>query len=165
VRIESLEDGSRLSLRTDPRSNFPGGRRLLWWDDLDFLYFTAYAIWGYTCAPYTFLWPGVETRELEPWQQDGETWRRLEVTYPDGFHTHSRRQIYYFDSRGLLRRNDYTAEVFGSFARSAHMCYEHRDFDGLVFPTKRRVYSRGRRNRPRRITTLVSIDIANVSVD
>jgi hypothetical protein len=164
VRIESVEDGSRLSSRADPRSKFPGGRRLLWWDDLDFLYFSGYAVWGYSCAPYTFLWDGVESREIEPWEQDGETWRRLEVTYPPGFHAHSRQQIYYFDSTGLLRRNDYTAEVFGGFAKSAHMSYEHKEFDGLLFPTRRRVYSRSRSNKPRPFPTLVSIDIARVEV-
>jgi hypothetical protein len=164
VRIELVEDGSVLSSRTDPRSRFPGGRRLLWWDDLDFLYFTGYAIWGYMCAPYTFLWHGVDTQEIEPWEQDGETWRRLEVTYPAGFDAHSRRQIYYFDSAGLLRRNDYTAEVFGSFAKSAHMCSEHKEFGGLVFPTKRRVYSRRRSNKPRPFPTLVSIDVTDIDV-
>lgn len=164
VRIESVEDGSCISSRTDPRSRFPGGRRLLWWDDLDFLYFTGYAMWGYMCAPYTFLWPEVVTREVEPWEQDGETWRRLEVTYPPGMHTHSRRQTYYFDPTGLLRRNDYTAEVFGSFAKSAHMCFEHEELDGLVVPTKRRVYSRGRSNKPRAFPTLVRIDIASIEL-
>lgn len=42
VRIES-DDGAVLSRREDPRSCF-GGRRALWWDHLDFLYFAGYAL-------------------------------------------------------------------------------------------------------------------------
>jgi hypothetical protein len=165
VRIESAEDGMVLSSRTDPRSKFPGGRRLLWWDHLDFLYFSGYAMWGYLIAPYSFLWKGVEVREIEPWQQDAEIWRRLEVTYPADLHAHCRQQIYYYDAQGRLRRNDYTAEVFGGFARSAHMCDDHKTFDGLTLPTRRRVYGRRRNNKPRPRPTLVSMDIhsANVS--
>jgi hypothetical protein len=164
VRIESAEDGTVLSSRTDPRSKFPGGRRLLWWDDLDFLYFSGYAMWGYLLAPYSFFWKGVEAREIEPWQQDGETWRRLAVTYPAGSHVHCREQIYYYDAEGRLRRNDYTAEVFGGFARSAHMCDEYKTFDGLTLPTRRRVYGRRRNNKPRPRPTLVSMDIHSASV-
>src|SRR4051794_30006965 len=77
VRIESIEDGSVVSSRTDPRQKFPGGRRLLWWDDLDFLYFCGYAMWGYLMAPHSFLWQGVQTREIAPWEEQGETWRCL----------------------------------------------------------------------------------------
>jgi hypothetical protein len=164
VRIESAEDGTVLSSRTDPRSKFPGGRRFLWWDDLDFLYFSGYAMWGYLIAPYSFLWKGVEAWEVEPWQQGGEIWRRLEVTFPADSHVHCRRQIYYFDAEGRQRRNDYTAEVFGSFARSAHMCDEHKTFDGLTLPTRRRVYGRRRNNRLRPRPTLVSMDIHRASV-
>ena len=164
VRIESAEDGAVLSSRTNSRSKFPGGRRFLWWDDLDFLYFSGYAMWGYLIAPYSFLRKGVEAWEIEPWQQDGEIWRRLEVTYPAGSHVHCRRQIYYYDAQGRLHRNDYTAEVFGSFARSAHMCDEHKTFDGLTLPTRRRVYGRRRNNKPRPRPTLVSMDIHSASV-
>jgi hypothetical protein len=164
VRLESLIDGSVIAQRRDPRSKFPGGRRQLWWDDLDFIYFSGYAMWGYLCAPFTFTWPGVQTREIEPWEEGDEQWRRLEVTYPDAWHAHCPRQVYYFDSRGLLRRNDYTAEVFGGWAKSAHVCEGHRTFDGLVFPTKRRVYPRRRSNRRRAFPTLVEIDIHHVAL-
>jgi hypothetical protein len=106
----------------------------------------------------------VQTREIEPWEEGDERWRRLEVTYPDAWHTHCSRQIYYFDPRGLLRRNDYTAEVFGGWAKSVHICEGHRSFDGLVFPTKRRVYPRRRSNRRRAFPTLVEIDIHHVAL-
>lgn len=40
----------------------------------------------YSDKPITTIsLPGVETRELEPWQEDGETWRRLEITLDHSF--------------------------------------------------------------------------------
>jgi hypothetical protein len=164
VRIESVGDGTVLAERADPRDRFPGGRRRLWWDRLDFLYFVGYAIWGYACTPFIFTWPGVETRELEPWEEGGRRWRRLEVTFPERMHVHSRVQTFYFDDRGLLGRLDYDPEVFGGWVRSAHLCAEHRDFDGLSFPTRRRVHPRRRDNRVRRFPTYVRLDIAQVEL-
>jgi hypothetical protein len=165
VRIESMDDGSLLAERQNPRAKFPGGRRWLWWDHLDFLYFAGYAMWGYACAPFLFEWPDVEVREIEPWEEEDQTWRRLEVTYPETLHVHCRRQVYYFDPEGLLRRNDYTAEINGNFAKSAHYAAEHREFGGLVFPTRRRVFGRKRNNQPRRHPVLVAIDIAEMQVE
>jgi len=36
-------------------------------------------------------------QELSPWDHDGETWRRLAVTFPDSVPIHSRKQAYYID--------------------------------------------------------------------
>ncbi len=154
VRIEA-EDGRVLAERDDPRSRFPGGRRRLWWDRLDALYFAGYALWNYLTTPYLLLSDGVEARE------EG---RRLQVTFPPGMPTHSREQTFWFDDQGLLERLDYTAEVFGGWARAAHLCAEHRTYDGLVFPTRRRVVPRSGAGRPRRGPTLVRIDLDGVAV-
>lgn len=162
VRIES-DDGQVLERRSDPRSCFRG-RRLLWWDHLDFLYFAGYALWGYACAPFVFAQPGFETREIEPWEQEGERWRRLAVTFPADVPAHCREQVFHFDWSGRLRRNDYTAEVFGPWAKAAHICHDHREYGGLVFPTRRRVYPRSRSGRPRSAPTLVRIDVESVQV-
>lgn len=47
-----------------------------------------------------------------------------------------------FGEDGLLRRLDYTADVFGALARGAHLCEAHKTFDGVVIPTYRRVIPR-----------------------
>lgn len=162
VRVER-EDGSVVADRRDPRRLFRG-RRNLWWDELDFLYFAGYAMWGYVCAPFLFAGPGFEVREVEPWREGAETWRRLAVTFPPEVPAHCREQVFYFDERMRLRRNDYTAEVFGSWAKAAHYCHEHREFDGVMFPTHRRVFPRARSGRPRPFPTLVWIDVESASV-
>jgi hypothetical protein len=65
----------------------------------------------------------------------------------------------HFDERRLLTRLDYTAEVFGKWARGRHECRGHRSFDGLVFPTSRRV-TLGPLPRP----TIIWIEVDDVSV-
>jgi hypothetical protein len=47
-------------------------------------------------------------------------------------HTHCREQILYFDHKGLVRRHDYTSEVFGSWAKAAHYPSDHQSFEGVV---------------------------------
>jgi hypothetical protein len=163
VRIES-EDGAPLAERQDPRAAFRTLRRRIWWDDLDALYFGGYALWNYLTTPLLLLRPGVETRELSSWEDDGERWRRLGVRFPPDVPTHSAEQVFYFDAAGLLRRLDYTAEVFGAWATAAHYCREHRTFGSLVLPTRRRVLPRKRDGRPRPFPTLVWIEIDDVEV-
>ena len=165
--IES-EHGDAVEARDDPRSAFRGGlgglRRNLRWDPLDATYFAGYAMWNYLTTPHLLTRRGVELREGEPWSEGGETWRRLEVAFPDGLDTHSRHQSFFVDHRGLLRRHDYTAEPVGGWAKAAHYCAEHRTFDGLVFPTKRRVVPLGFGNRALPGPTLVWIELDRVSV-
>ena len=50
--------------------------------------------------------------------------------------------------RGLLRRNDYTAEVFGSWAKATHYCWDHESFDGLVVPTRRKALLKRPNGKP-----------------
>lgn len=157
VRIETL-DGAVLAERADPRAAF-GGRRNLWWDHLDLLYFAGYALWGYVGAPFIFTGPGFEVEEEEPWREGDQTWDGIRVTFPADVPAHSRRQSFWFGADGLIRRNDYTAEVFGGWAKAAHYCWDHRDFHGIVVPTRRRAMPRGPGGRP------LPIPLVRIAVD
>src|SRR6516162_6838282 len=152
VRIET-EDGRTIRHREDPREICA---RHSVWDDLDLLYFKGYAQWGYLNEPFYFLMPGFEMREGEPWREGTETWRRLDVVFPEGFPAHSREQSFYFDESGEVRRHDYAAYVFGGKA-SAHYHEQYREFSGFRMATRRRVYSKGSNGRPRRFLTLIWI--------
>jgi hypothetical protein len=145
-----IEDGGVVEARADARAAFRGPRRLVRWDDLDLLYFSGYAIWGYATFPFHLTLPGVEVEEA------GE--RRLRVRYPAGWPVHSREQDFHFDESGLLVRNDYTAEVIGGWAHAVHLSAEHRSFDGLVLPTRRRVHPSATKR-----VTLVRIEIDEVT--
>ena len=104
-------------------------------------------------------------RELEPWREGGgETWRRLEARFPAGIDTHCPRQVFYYDRELRLRRHDYTAEVVGRWAHAAHMCADHVEVGGLLFPTRRRVVPRGPGNRPLPFPTLVALQLSEIEV-
>jgi hypothetical protein len=160
-------DGSIVEERDDPRAAFaglPGLRRNLRWDALDGLYFAGYAMWNYLNLPFLLSGAGFETSEGEPIEADGERWRRLDATFPEGVHTHCPEQTFYFDDRGLLRRHDYTPDVVSSLANAAHFCDEHVEVDGLTFPTRRRVVPKGPGGRPLAGPTVVWIELSSITV-
>src|SRR5260370_737072 len=107
-------------------------------------------MWTYLNTPFLLVRPGVESEELEPWRDSGETWRRLKVRFPTEIATHSAEQTLYFDRQGLLKRHDYDVEISGGTA-AAHYVSDLKEFSGIVFPTTRRIFTRQRgpcRHRP-----------------
>jgi hypothetical protein len=163
VRIET-DAGGLVEERVGARAAFGDLRHKLRWDKLDILYFGAYAIWTYISAPFVFAQDGYEVREIEPWEENNERWRRLAVRFPEGVQTHSRDQVFYFDGDGLIRRHDYTAEPLGSWANAAHYCFEHRVFDDLIVPTRRRVFPRLSNNRRLSRPLLVWIEVKHAAL-
>jgi hypothetical protein len=120
------------AVREHPRDAY--GDLLFRWDHLHLTYFAGYALWNYVTTPWLLAHEGVRVEELPG--------RRLRVTFPPDIPTHSPVQVFYVGADGLLARLDYTAEVFGRWARGAHVCREHRRFGPLVTPTWRRVTPR-----------------------
>lgn len=158
VRIESGQADRPLH-RANAREAFSHMSHKLKWDTLDALYFAGYALWNYVCTPFMLARPGFQLREGQPWHEGGETWRRLEAVFPADIPTHSREQTFFFDERGLLRRLDYTAEVFSRWARSSNYCYDYREMSGVMVPTRRKVTLRGPGGRPLGWPTMVWIEI------
>jgi hypothetical protein len=134
-------NGSIENDRAESRASFAGHTRPTPWDQLHLTYFVGYALWNYLCTPFIFTWPGFSSQELDIHLEAGQTWRVLEVTYPEGFPTHTRVQKFYFDDQEyFLRRLDYITDVAGGVV--AHYCYDHKEFGGIIFPTLRRVVRR-----------------------
>ena len=106
VAIET-SNGDVLEERANPRESFRGHKFDTPWDSLQLAYFAGYAMWTYLNTPFLFALPGVKTKELESWKENGEAWRRLRVTFPERVATHSAEQTFYFDRQGLLKRHDY----------------------------------------------------------
>lgn len=158
VRIES-DRGDRQLQRAHAREAFSRLSHKVRWDTLDALYFIGYALWNYVSTPFMLARPGFELREGEAWHEGRETWQRLEVTFPPDIPTHSREQTFYFDEGGLLRRLDYTAEVFAHWARASNYCYTYRELSGIMVPTRRKVTLRGPGGHPLPWPTMVWIDI------
>jgi len=163
VWIEN-QGGVVLQERSNPRGYFASIRRKFFWDDLDALYFGSYAMWNYLTQPFLLNRPEITLQKLEPWSEQGETWQRLEASFPEDFPTHSPKQNFYFNEQGRIVRHDYTALVFGTWAKAAHYSMEFKTFDGFLFPTQRRVWPRRGNNRPFRGFTLVGLHIKDVKV-
>jgi hypothetical protein len=157
------DDGRVVDSRSNPRDAFAGHQLATPWDDEHLVYFSGYAMWTYLTTPFLLRLPGFETQEIEPWSEEGEQWRRLKVTFPTTVPSHSREQIFYFDTKGLLRRHDYSVDILGGTS-SANYAMEYRTFNGLVYPTKRRVYAYGPDNRPLRDRLAVSLDFHEIVV-
>lgn len=157
-------EGNVVDELSHPRATMAGYQGDTPWSPTQMGYFISYATWIYLAEPLLFTLPGVETREIEPWQEDGETWRRLEVTFPDTIASHSAVQTYYFDSlSGMQRRMDYDVEVNG-WAEVSHYTSEHQNFDGLLAPTRRRVLLRDKENNGLHNFAAILLDVDAVKL-
>jgi hypothetical protein len=113
-------DGALIEAREDPERSFDGHQFETPWDDIHLAYFVGEALWTYVNMPFLATRTGFVTEEITPIEADGETWRRLEVTFPDHIKSHTRRQILCFGPDGLLRRHDFTIDLLG--AVPPHSC-------------------------------------------
>jgi hypothetical protein len=161
VALET-ESGELLGERDNPRASFKGQTQFSPWDDLHVGYFCGYALWTYLTTPFLYSSPDFLAEEIEPWEEDGQGWRVLQVTFPEHIASHSRVQWSYFGDDGLLRRHQYKVDVMGG-ARGVNYASDYRDFDGILVPTKRRIY--GYDDQKQKIPTplLIAIDIDDVT--
>jgi len=132
------------------------------WDDLDIAYFSGEALWTYLTVPFLYTYPGVATEELSPWEENGEKWRRLQVTFPENIVSHNRKAISYFGEDGLLGRHDYTVDVLGG-ATGANYASNHKNVHGIIFPTTRRVYAYDAAQHKVPDPLLVAIDMGEIT--
>jgi hypothetical protein len=95
-------DGSISEELKESRVSFQDHKRETPWNDLQLTYFMGCVIWNYLTVSFIFVQSGFSTRELEPHTEIGQTWRVLEVTFPDGHPTHIKIQKCYFDDKKYL---------------------------------------------------------------
>jgi hypothetical protein len=164
VGITTL-DGRNIEERVNPRDSFPtafvdGSTP---WDAAQVAYFTSAAVWNYLTAPFVFTRPGVEAREIAPWNEDGQAWRRLAVTFPKTIANHNADQVFYYDDAFMQRRMDYSPDVTGN-PPVAHYTHDYKTFDGFVFPTRRAVYLHDASGVANKGFAPITIDVAAVKV-
>ena len=160
VAVETTE-GAVIEERTNPRAAFAGHTRETRWDDLHFIFFASYTMWTYLTVPFSLTWAGFQVAEIEPWHEQGETWRRLKVKFPSYIASHSTEQAFCFGNDGLLRRHDYDVEISGHLP-AAHYASNYKDVSGIMVPTKRRVFRRQPDNTPALDTVYISIDLSDI---
>jgi hypothetical protein len=156
-------DGTLIEARDNPEKSFEGQQRFTPWDDIDVAYFVGEALWTYLNTPFLYTHEGFATEEIPSIQVEGETWRRLKVTFPDGVKSHTREQISCFGPDGLLRRHDYTVDILGG-ATGLNYASDYRNVDGIIVPTKRRVYAYEGDYQLVKEPLLVAIDMGEISL-
>jgi hypothetical protein len=162
VAVED-RDGAVIDARDDPERSFDGHRLETTWDDLHLAYFVGEALWTYLNIPFLYTWAGFASEEIAPIDVDGETWRRLKVTFPDHVKSHARQQISCFGPDGLLRRHDFTIDILGG-ATGMLYATDYRDVDGIIIPTTRRGYAWQGDYQRIDEPLLVAIDMGEISV-
>jgi len=162
--VFETEDGTLIEARDNPESSFEGQQRYTPWDDFHVAYFVGEALWTYLNTPFLYTHEGFATEEIPSIQVDGETWRRLKVTFPDSVKSHTKEQISCFGPEGLLRRHDYTVDILGG-ATGLNYALDYRDVDGIVVPTKRRVYAYEGDYQLVKEPLLVAIDMGEITLD
>ncbi|PBB69258.1 hypothetical protein CK228_08600 [Mesorhizobium sp. WSM4312] len=159
--------GELVEQRIDPRKSFPTSfiDASTPWDAIQVAYFTSAAVWNYFTGPFAFTYPGVEVNEIAPWvENERNTWRRLAVKFPESIANHNADQVFYYDHKFMLRRMDYSPDVTGS-PPVAHYTYDPREFDGFVFPMRRRVLLRDAAGVANQEFVPITIDVTDVTID
>jgi hypothetical protein len=162
IVIETV-NGTLIESRDDPETSFAGQQRETPWDDIDVAYFVGEALWTYLNSPFLYTHDGFATEEIPSIQVEGETWRRLKVTFPDSVKSHTREQISCFGPDGLLRRHDYTVDILGG-ATGLNYASDYRNVDGIIVPTKRRVYAYEGDYQLVKEPLLVAIDMGEITL-
>jgi hypothetical protein len=146
--VELLDGaGDRVAANADARASFRGLRKWRRWSPADALYFFGYALTHYCGLPFT-LGEG-RPLALRRVRGGGRRLTGVEVELPATLHTHCRRQTFYFDDEGLLRRHDYVADIVGWMARGAHLWRDFVTARGIPIPRERHVVVRfGRATTP-----------------
>jgi hypothetical protein len=161
LTLETL-DGNVVEVRSDPEASFTGQVRETPWDKFHVAFFASEALWTYLTSPFLYTYPGFSSEEIEPWHENGETWRRLKVTFPDCIKSHTRTQITHFGPDGLMRRHDYTVDILGG-ATGANYPTDCRSFQGIKMPTRRRIYAYDDAMQKVPDPLLVSLDFGKLS--
>lgn len=157
------DDGTLINSRDNPERSFEGHQFETPWDDLHLAYFLGEALWTYLNIPFLYNWAGFVTDEITPIEVDGETWRRLQVTFPDHIKSHTRQQTSCFGPDGLLRRHDFAIDVLGG-APGRLNATDYRDVDGIIFPATRRAYAWQGDHELVTERPVVAIDIGEITV-
>jgi hypothetical protein len=162
IVIETV-DGTLMEARDDPEKSFAGHSRETPWDDIHATYFAGEALWTYLNTPFLYTYEGFATEEISSIQVEGETWRRLKITFPDNIKSHTREQISCFGPDFLLRRHDYTVDILGG-ATGLNYASDYQDIDGIVVPAKRRVYAYEGDYELVKEPLLVAIDMGEITL-
>jgi hypothetical protein len=156
-------DGATIEQLASPRQSFAGHTLETPWTELQLAYFAGCAMWTYLNMPFLLAAPGVKSTGIGPWTEEGETWERLRVRFPADIATHSTEQTLYVGADGLLKRHDYDVEIAGN-TPGAHYISGYQDIQGIMIPTRRRIFPRQPDGTAMAEPLVVSIDLDRIQL-
>lgn len=156
------EDGTVIEELDQPKASFAGQQLRTPWTTPQLAYFVGTAMWTYLTQPFTFTMPGFKTAELEPWEENGERWRRLQVTWPYSYTSLNRVLTVYVGDDGLIRREDYDVDVLAG-SPGAHYMSGYTEVVGIMLPTGHRIVPRTPDNQALSEPLLISIELSEIS--
>ncbi len=161
----AVEDENRAVIDEllNPRASFAGHEFTTAWNRLQLAYFSGYAMWTYVTEPISLTFPGVQAEEIGDWTEEGRTYRRLLITYPDSIETHSTQQTLYIGEDGLIHRRDYTVDIAGN-TPAAEYTSDFVQVSGLTLPTTRMIYPHDENGVRLPEPLVVSIRLENITV-
>jgi hypothetical protein len=162
VAIESDDGVVEAEALDQPGASFARQPPQTGWTAPQLAYFVGTAMWTYLTQPFTFTLPGFETAELEPWQENGEQWRRLRVTWPDYLVSLNTVLTVYVGADGLIRREDYDVEIMGG-AAGAHYMSGYSQVAGIMVPAGHRILPRTPEGQALAEPLLISIDLSAIT--
>lgn len=141
------ETGAVVETHANARALFRGAGKWRRWSPARALYFFGYALSHYHSLPFSLA--DGRPLALTRVRCEGRELTGVDVELPAALHTHSRRQSFYFDAEGLLRRHDYVADIVGWWARGAHLWRDFVTAQGVEIARERHVVARlGRATTP-----------------
>lgn len=155
--------GDVLQHLDDPRASFVGHQFDTPWTEPQLAYFAGYAMWTYLNLPFLLAYRGVRSEQVADWQENGETWHRLRITFPDNVVTHSSVQTLYVDAGGLLKRHDYDVDIAAG-APAAHYIGDYSEVQGIKFPARHRIFPRQPDGQSMPEPLVVSIDVSGIEL-
>jgi hypothetical protein len=156
------DDGTVVEALDQPRASFAGHTLETPWTTLQLAYFVGTAMWTYLTQPFSFTQPGFETAELEPWQENGEQWRRLRVTWPSHLASLSSELTVYVGDDGLIRREDYDVDILAGSA-GAHYMSGYTSVTGIMVPVSHRIFPRTPDGQVLAEPLLISIGLSEIT--
>lgn len=161
VTIETLEERV-LFRRQNPATAFVGHARDTPWDPCHAVYVLGVTLWTCLTTPFLYAYPGFESEEISPCEENGEEWRRLAVRFPSDMPAHAQQQIACFGPDGLLRRYDSTWDVLGA-TPVADYASDYDDVAGIMLAKTRRIFDASA-GGPVTGLPLMTIDIADTAL-
>jgi hypothetical protein len=138
--VRLLDGETIIEARADGRAALAGARKRRRWAPIDALYFFGYALAHYHSLPFSLA--AARPLGVRRARSAGRTLTGVAVELPPTLHTHCRRQTFFFDEEGLLRRHDYVSDVVGWWARGAHRWESFVEVDGVPVARRRHVVAR-----------------------